>query len=75
MSFSKDRYILMGNHHDAWVFGAIDPLSGTAVLSELVRVFGDMLKSGKYSYPFEREREREREREKERERGGVFKLN
>ncbi|XP_078323953.1 N-acetylated-alpha-linked acidic dipeptidase 2-like isoform X6 [Crassostrea virginica] len=41
-----DRYILMGNHHDAWVFGAIDPLSGTAVLSELVRVFGDMLKSG-----------------------------
>ncbi|XP_056014480.1 glutamate carboxypeptidase 2-like isoform X2 [Ostrea edulis] len=41
-----DRYILLGNHHDAWVFGAIDPLSGTAVLTELIRVFGEMLKSG-----------------------------
>lgn len=41
-----DRTILMGNHHDAWVFGAIDPLSGSAVITELTRVFGDLLKQG-----------------------------
>ena len=41
-----DRYILIGNHRDAWVFGAIDPTSGTAVLMELSRAFGVMLKQG-----------------------------
>ncbi|CAH1792640.1 unnamed protein product [Owenia fusiformis] len=39
-----DRYVLIGNHRDAWVFGAIDPTSGTAVLLELSRVFGKLLK-------------------------------
>ena len=41
-----DRYILIGNHRDAWVFGALDPSSGTAVLMELARAFGEMLKQG-----------------------------
>uniref|UniRef100_H2Z1S5 glutamate carboxypeptidase II n=1 Tax=Ciona savignyi TaxID=51511 RepID=H2Z1S5_CIOSA len=41
-----DRYVLLGNHRDAWVFGAIDPSSGTATLMELVRGFGAMLKRG-----------------------------
>ncbi|KAL3881667.1 hypothetical protein ACJMK2_028077 [Sinanodonta woodiana] len=41
-----DRYVLLGNHHDAWVFGAIDPLSGTAALTEITRVMGEMIKSG-----------------------------
>ena len=41
-----DRYVLLGNHRDAWVFGAIDPTSGTAVMLELARAFGVMLKQG-----------------------------
>ncbi|XP_025076798.1 glutamate carboxypeptidase 2-like isoform X2 [Pomacea canaliculata] len=41
-----DRYVLIGNHHDAWVFGAVDPLSGTASVTEITRVFGQMLKKG-----------------------------
>ncbi|KAF8036421.1 hypothetical protein BT93_C2208 [Corymbia citriodora subsp. variegata] len=27
-----DRYVLLGNHRDAWTFGAVDPNSGTAAL-------------------------------------------
>uniref|UniRef100_H2Z0Q3 glutamate carboxypeptidase II n=1 Tax=Ciona savignyi TaxID=51511 RepID=H2Z0Q3_CIOSA len=45
-SYLPDRYVLLGNHRDAWVFGAIDPSSGTATLMELVRGFGAMLKRG-----------------------------
>lgn len=42
-----DRYIILGNHHDSWVFGAIDPLSGSAALTEIIRVLGNMLKQGR----------------------------
>lgn len=28
------RYVILGNHRDAWTFGAVDPNSGTAVLLE-----------------------------------------
>ncbi|KAK3585558.1 hypothetical protein CHS0354_022968 [Potamilus streckersoni] len=45
-SVEQDRYVLLGNHHDAWVFGAIDPLSGTAALTEITRVMGKMKQSG-----------------------------
>jgi N-acetylated-alpha-linked acidic dipeptidase len=38
----------MGNHHDAWTFGAMDPLSGSASITELTRIFGLMLKSSKH---------------------------
>ena len=41
-----DRYVLMGNHRDAWVFGAADPVSGTAALMELSRGLGELLKTG-----------------------------
>ncbi|XP_060073376.1 glutamate carboxypeptidase 2-like [Ylistrum balloti] len=41
-----DRYVMLGNHHDSWVFGAIDPLSGSAALTEIIRVLGNMLKQG-----------------------------
>ena len=42
-----DRYVILGNHRDAWVFGAIDPSSGTAVMKEVSRVMGNIVKSGK----------------------------
>ncbi|KHN86959.1 Glutamate carboxypeptidase 2 -like protein [Toxocara canis] len=32
-----DRYVILGNHFDAWVYGSIDPNSGTAVLAEVAR--------------------------------------
>ncbi|XP_070535061.1 glutamate carboxypeptidase 2-like [Ptychodera flava] len=41
-----DRYVLLGNHRDAWVYGAIDPASGTAGLMELARAFGKLVREG-----------------------------
>ncbi|VDM78546.1 unnamed protein product, partial [Strongylus vulgaris] len=32
-----DRYVILGNHFDAWVYGSMDPNSGTAVLAEVAR--------------------------------------
>ncbi|KAF2349679.1 Transferrin receptor-like dimerization domain [Trinorchestia longiramus] len=37
-SQEPDRYVVLGNHRDAWIFGAIDPSSGTAAMMELSRV-------------------------------------
>ncbi|CAC5391337.1 NAALAD [Mytilus coruscus] len=44
-AIEPDRYVLLGNHRDAWVFGAIDPSSGTAVMKEVSRVMGQLLGS------------------------------
>ncbi len=41
-----DEWILLGNHHDAWEYGGVDPSSGTASMMELTRAFGGMLKEG-----------------------------
>ncbi|XP_073005276.1 probable glutamate carboxypeptidase VP8 isoform X1 [Typha latifolia] len=41
-----DKYIILGNHRDAWTYGAVDPNSGTSVLLEIARRFGIMLHSG-----------------------------
>ncbi|XP_053398140.1 N-acetylated-alpha-linked acidic dipeptidase 2-like [Mercenaria mercenaria] len=43
-----DRYVLLGNHRDAWVFGGLDPSSGTAVMMEIARAMGELVKSGKW---------------------------
>jgi N-acetylated-alpha-linked acidic dipeptidase len=45
-SEEKDRWVIMGNHRDAWTFGAVDPNSGTAAFLEAARGFGSMLKDG-----------------------------
>ena len=42
-----DEWVLLGNHHDAWVYGAVDPSSGTASMMEMTRAFGTLLKEGK----------------------------
>ena len=42
----KDRWIVLGNHRDAWVFGAVDPNSGTSAMLEVGRGFGQLLKQG-----------------------------
>src|ERR1700685_2779630 len=41
-----DEWIIRGNHHDAWVNGAQDPLSGQVSLLEEARSLGELLKTG-----------------------------
>ena len=41
-----DRWILVGNHRDAWVYGAVDPSSGTAATLETCRAIGAAVKAG-----------------------------
>ena len=41
-----DEWILRGNHHDAWVFGAADPISGMVALMEEARAVGELAKTG-----------------------------
>ncbi|MHB1675502.1 MAG: M28 family metallopeptidase [Acidobacteriaceae bacterium] len=38
--------VIVGNHRDAWVFGAVDPNSGTAAMLEAVHGIGTLLQSG-----------------------------
>jgi N-acetylated-alpha-linked acidic dipeptidase len=42
----KDRWVVLGNHRDAWTFGAVDPNSGTTAMLEAGRGLGQLLKSG-----------------------------
>jgi N-acetylated-alpha-linked acidic dipeptidase len=41
-----DQWVLRGNHHDAWVNGANDPVSGMAAELEEARAIGELLKTG-----------------------------
>ena len=41
-----DEWIVRGNHHDAWVNGAEDPVSGLVPLLEEARALGELVKSG-----------------------------
>jgi len=41
-----DEWIVLGNHRDAWVFGGVDPSSGTASLMEMTRALGKLAKAG-----------------------------
>jgi len=41
-----DEWIVRGNHHDAWVNGAADPISGLAPMLEEARAIGVLVKQG-----------------------------
>ncbi|SDB31433.1 N-acetylated-alpha-linked acidic dipeptidase [Flavobacteriaceae bacterium MAR_2010_188] len=41
-----DEWVLRGNHHDAWVHGANDPISGLVALMEEARVVSELVKKG-----------------------------
>jgi N-acetylated-alpha-linked acidic dipeptidase len=41
-----DLWVLRGNHHDGWVNGADDPVSGQVVLLEEARALGELAKQG-----------------------------
>jgi N-acetylated-alpha-linked acidic dipeptidase len=43
---SPGEWVVAGNHRDAWVYGAVDPNSGTAAMLEAVHGVGELLKSG-----------------------------
>ncbi|HKS65834.1 MAG TPA: M28 family metallopeptidase [Candidatus Acidoferrales bacterium] len=41
-----NSWVILGNHHDAWVFGAADPGSGTTAMLETARSLGELAHSG-----------------------------
>lgn len=43
---SPDDWVVVGNHRDAWVYGAVDPNSGTAAMLEAVHGIGSLLRDG-----------------------------
>ncbi|KAI0508455.1 Zn-dependent exopeptidase [Xylaria bambusicola] len=42
----EEKSIIIGNHRDAWAFGATEPNSGTAIMLEVARVFGELAGKG-----------------------------
>ena len=42
----QSNQIIIGNHRDAWCWGASSPNSGTAVMLEVARLFGEMMTFG-----------------------------
>ena len=45
-SEQPDQWVIRGNHHDAWVNGATDPVSGLVALLAEARAVGQLAKSG-----------------------------
>ncbi|MGA3325877.1 MAG: transferrin receptor-like dimerization domain-containing protein [Terriglobia bacterium] len=45
-SIEPDQWVIRGNHHDAWVNGAEDPISALVSLLEEARSLGELLKKG-----------------------------
>jgi N-acetylated-alpha-linked acidic dipeptidase len=45
-SVYPDQWVIRGNHHDAWVNGAEDPISGQVSLMEQARATGELVKAG-----------------------------
>lgn len=41
-----DKSVIVGNHHDAWCFGAADPGSGSAIMLEVIKIFGQLREMG-----------------------------
>ncbi len=45
-SQEPDAWVIVGNHRDAWVYGAVDPNSGTAAMLEAAHGIGTLLRQG-----------------------------
>jgi N-acetylated-alpha-linked acidic dipeptidase len=41
-----DQWVVRGNHHDGWVYGATDPLSGQIALLEEAKALGELVRHG-----------------------------
>ena len=46
-SEEPEKTVILGNHRDAWVYGAVDPSSGSATLLELARALGELKRTGR----------------------------
>ncbi len=44
---APEQWVIVSNHHDAWIWGAGDPSSGTAALLELARGVGELARRGR----------------------------
>ena len=45
-SQEPEKLVILSNHHDAWVYGAVDPSSGTASMLETARALGELVREG-----------------------------
>jgi len=45
-TLDPDQLVVVGNHRDAWTYGAVDPSSGTTALLAVARGLGQLLKQG-----------------------------
>ncbi|HVL68999.1 MAG TPA: M28 family metallopeptidase [Vicinamibacterales bacterium] len=45
-SESPEELVIVGNHRDAWIYGGVDPSSGSAALMELARTLGAQVRGG-----------------------------
>jgi len=45
-SQEPEKWVIAGNHRDAWIYGGFDPSSGTAALLEVARALGAAVKQG-----------------------------
>jgi N-acetylated-alpha-linked acidic dipeptidase len=45
-SEAPEEWVILGNHRDAWVFGGVDPSSGTAAMMEMTHSLGQLLARG-----------------------------
>lgn len=45
-STDGDQWVIRGNHHDGWVFGAWDPLAGTVALMDEAKALGTLHRQG-----------------------------
>ena len=41
-----DELVIAGNHRDAWVYGAVDPISGTVAMLDAAKGLGELMKAG-----------------------------
>lgn len=41
-----DQWVIRGNHHDGWVFGASDPMSGAVAMLAEAKAFGELVRTG-----------------------------
>ena len=45
-SEEPEKWVIAGNHRDAWIYGAVDPSSGTAALLESAKALGSAVQKG-----------------------------
>ena len=45
-SDQPNEVVIVGNHRDAWIYGGVDPSSGSAALMELARALGQLAREG-----------------------------